>query len=161
MRHLLTALIVVLSVPAYAQRLPDTVIPVHYDLTVEPDLAKATFAGREAIDVTLKAPSTSVVLNAAEITFGQVQIVAAGKTQTAAVTLDAAKDQATFTVPIAIPAGQARIQLTYQGILNDDLRGLYLSKANNRRYAVTQLEATDARPCSRHSMSRRSRQPSP
>ena len=33
----------------------------------------------------------------------------------------------------------------YTGILNDHLRGLYLSQANNRRYAVTQLEATDAR----------------
>ena len=120
-------------------------MPVHYDLTVEPDLAKATFAGRAGIDVMLKAPSKTVVLNAAEITFGQVEVVAAGKTQTAVVTLDAAKDQATFTVPAAIPAGKARIQITYQGILNDDLRGLYLSKANNRRYAVTQLEATDAR----------------
>src|SRR6185503_19615653 len=35
--------------------------------------------------------------------------------------------------------------IKYAGKLNDQLRGLYLSKANNRRYAVTQLEATDAR----------------
>ena len=38
----------------------------------------------------------------------------------------------------------------YKGVLNDELRGLYLSRADNRRYAVTQLEATDARrmfPC--------------
>ena len=145
MKHLLTTLFVLIALPVQAQRLPDNVVPVHYDLTVEPDLANATFAGREGIDVTLKAPSTSIVLNAAEITFGKVEVVAAGKTQAAAVSLDAAKDQATFTVPVAIPAGPARIQITYQGILNDDLRGLYLSKANNRRYAVTQLEATDAR----------------
>ena len=145
MKPLLIALLVLTAVPAYAQRLPDTVIPAHYDLTVEPDLAKATFSGREAIDVTLKTPSKAIVLNAAEITFGDVQIVAGGKTQPAAVTLDAAKDQATFTVPVEIPAGPARIQIAYQGILNDQLRGLYLSKANNRRYAVTQLEATDAR----------------
>ncbi|MEP6917422.1 MAG: M1 family aminopeptidase, partial [Acidobacteriota bacterium] len=39
----------------------------------------------------------------------------------------------------------AEIAIEYRGILNDQLRGLYLSKANNRRYAVTQLEATDAR----------------
>jgi aminopeptidase N len=84
-------------------------------------------------------------VNAAEIEFGTVQIAAAGRTQTAKVTLDAAKDQATFTVPETIPAGEAQIQIEYAGTLNDDLRGLYLSKANNRRYAVTQLEATDAR----------------
>ena len=145
MKSLLTTLLVLTAVPAYAQRLPDNVVPVHYDLTVEPDLANATFAGREAIDVTLKAAAKTIVLNAAEITFGPVRIVAGGRTQTAAVTLDAAKDQATFAVPADIPAGKARIELTYHGILNDDLRGLYLSKANNRRYAVTQLEATDAR----------------
>src|SRR4029079_11024761 len=127
MRSLLSALILVVSIPAYAQRLPDTVIPAHYDLTVEPDLAEATFSGRQAIDVTLKVPSKAIVLNAAEITFGEVQIVAGGKTQTAAVSLDAAKDQATFTVPLEIPAGPARIQIAYQGILNDQLRGLYLS----------------------------------
>src|SRR3954454_21573653 len=119
MKLLSTALLIGIALPAYAQRLPDTVVPAHYDLTVEPDLAKATFAGREAIDVTLKASSKTIVLNAAEITFGEVQIVAGGKTQTAAVTLDAPKDQATLTVPVAIPAGNARIQITYQGILND------------------------------------------
>jgi len=148
MKHLLTALALLLlaaAAPAYAQRLPDTVTPVHYDLTVEPDLGKATFGGRAVIDVVLKAASKAVVLNAAEITFGPVRITAGGRTQTAAVTLDASRDQATFTVPMAIPAGKARLEVAYQGILNDDLRGLYLSKANNRRYAVTQLEATDAR----------------
>src|SRR5215207_8401179 len=129
MKLLLSTLVLLtVAAPAHAQRLPDTVVPVHYDLTVEPDLAKATFAGRAGIDVMLKASSKTIVLNAAEITFGQVEIVAAGKTQTAAVTLDPAKDQATLTVPVAVPAGKARIQITYQGILNDDLRGLYLSK---------------------------------
>jgi aminopeptidase N len=146
MKTLLTVLFVVAgALSASAQRLPANVVPTHYDITVEPDLAAATFAGRETITVRLEAPATSIVLNAAEITFQTVQIAAGGQTQTAAVTLDPAKDQATFAVPATIPAGEARIQIAYQGILNDDLRGLYLSKANNRRYAVTQLEATDAR----------------
>ena len=50
-----------------------------------------------------------------------------------------------LTVPSRLPAGDATLHITYAGRLNDDLRGLYLSKANNRRYAVTQMEATDAR----------------
>ena len=48
-------------------------------------------------------------------------------------------------MPATIPAGRASIHITYTGILNDKLRGFYLSKANGRRYAVTQMEATDAR----------------
>ena len=42
-------------------------------------------------------------------------------------------------------AGPATIRITYTGILNDKLRGFYLSKANGRKYAVSQMEATDAR----------------
>ncbi|HEX6976547.1 MAG TPA: M1 family metallopeptidase [Vicinamibacterales bacterium] len=133
------------SVPCFAQRLPGGVTPTHYDLMVEPDLAAATFAGTEKITVTLRKPATAIVLNAAEITFDKVSITAGGKTQEAKVSEDGAKEQVTFTVASAIPAGEATIAIAYRGILNDQLRGLYLSKANNRRYAVTQLEATDAR----------------
>src|SRR4029453_11763434 len=146
MKGLLTALLVAVSVlPAAAPRLPGNVTPSHYDIRVEPDLASAKFAGSETITVTLQSPSTASGLNAAEIELGTVEITAAGRTQTAKVTLDAANDQAALTVPTSIAAGEARIHIDYTGILNDDLRGLYLSKANNRRYAVTQLEATDAR----------------
>ncbi len=146
MKFLCTLAVILAGVlPAAAQRLSGNVAPLHYDLRIEPDLAAARFAGLETIAVNLRAPATTIVVNAAEIEFGTVQIAAAGRTQTAKVTLEAAKDQATFTVPETIPAGEAQIRIEYAGSLNDDLRGLYLSKANNRRYAVTQLEATDAR----------------
>jgi aminopeptidase N len=95
--------------------------------------------------VTLTAPSATITLNAAEIEFGEVKITAGGQTQTAKVSLDGKNEMATFTVPRAIPQGAATIQVTYTGILNDKLRGFYLSTANGRRYAVTQMEATDAR----------------
>jgi puromycin-sensitive aminopeptidase len=137
--------LVLLANTAWAQRLPAGVVPIHYDITIAPDLAAAKFTGQETVRVRLDAPSSSIVMNAAEITFRDVRVTAAGKTQSARVTLDAAKEQVTFQVPAAIPAGEAEIAIGYDGILNDDLRGLYLSKANNRRYAVTQLEATDAR----------------
>ena len=50
-------------------------------------------------------------------------VTARGKTQTATVTLDDKKDQATFTVKSPIPAGTADIHLNYTGILNDDCVG--------------------------------------
>jgi aminopeptidase N len=130
---------------ALAQQLPATASPTHYALWFAPDLQGATFRGRETIDVTIPNPMTSVTLNAAEIQFGPVTITAAGRTQTARVTLDDKNEMATLTVPQALPKGAATIQITYTGILNDKLRGFYLSKANGRRYAVTQMEATDAR----------------
>jgi aminopeptidase N len=138
-------LLVLFANTAWAQRLPSGVVPIHYDIKVAPDLAAAKFTGEETIRVRLDKPSTSIVLNAAEVTFREVRVTAGGKTQPAKVTLDAKKEQATFQVAAVIPAGEAEIAISYDGILNEDLRGLYLSKANNRRYAVTQLEATDAR----------------
>src|SRR6185503_17900606 len=142
--RLVVALLLV-ATPALAQRLPSTIVPTHYDIAVVPDLAAARFAGTERITVTLAKPSATIVLNAAEIEFDTVSVTAGGRTQAARVSLDAAKEQATFTVPALIPAGPAEIAIRYRGILNDQLRGLYLSQADNRRYAVTQLEATDAR----------------
>ena len=52
---------------------------------------------------------------------------------------------ATLTVDQELPAGAATIHIKYTGHLNDKLRGLYLSTYKGRKYAVTQMESTDAR----------------
>ena len=147
MRSVLIAILVVFAGArsASAQRLPADVVPIHYDITVAPDLAAAKFTGAVTIRLRLAKPSSTIVLNAAEITFKEVRVTAGGKTQVARVVLDPKKEQAAFRVTSPVPAGEASVEIRYEGILNDDLRGLYLSQANNRRYAVTQLEATDAR----------------
>ena len=147
MRQFVIALLALMATAsaAAAQRLPSGVAPTHYTLWFAPDLERATFRGRETIDVTLQRPTTTITLNAAEIKFGSVTIDAGGRRQTARVTLDEKSEMATLTVPQTVPAGRASIQIAYTGILNDKLRGFYLSKANGRRYAVTQMEATDAR----------------
>jgi aminopeptidase N/puromycin-sensitive aminopeptidase len=143
-------LILAAARPASAQRLATTVVPEHYTLALTPDLKAATFAGVESIDVTLAEPSNSITLNAAEIAFLSVNASADGKQQTATVALDKQKEQATFTFPEKLPAGKATLVIRYTGILNNELRGFYLSKGDHRNYAVTQFEPTDARrafPC--------------
>ena len=135
-----------------AQRLLQTVRPEHYTLSLTPDLRAATFSGVETIDVILTEPTDRITLNAAEITFQSVSvgIDSEGKTLKAIVTLDKDKEQATFTFPEKLPAGNASLAIAYTGILNNELRGFYLSKTAKRNYAVTQFEATDARrafPC--------------
>ncbi len=135
---------------ARAQRLPPTVVPTHYALAFTPDLKAATFTGQESIDVTLAEPASHITLNALEIAFQSVTVSAAGKQQTAIVSLDPAKEQATFTFPEKLPAGEATLSIAFTGILNNKLRGFYLSKTDRRNYAVTQFESTDARrafPC--------------
>jgi aminopeptidase N len=132
--------------PASAQRLPTAVTPDHYDLTFTVDLQHATFDGAETIRVQVSQPTRTVVLNALEIQFHEVTIGA----QTAAVSLDPKSETATITVPQPIAKGSAEIHTRFTGILNDKLRGFYLSKGASRNYAVTQFESTDARrafPC--------------
>ncbi len=131
--------------PAAAQRLPDTVTPEHYTLWFAPDLKEETFRGKATIRVQAAQPTRTITLHAAEIEFGEVKVTAGGRTQTARVTLNPDAETATLTLPGDIPAGAAEIDITYKGILNDKLRGFYISKANGRSYAVTQMEATDAR----------------
>jgi aminopeptidase N len=156
------------TIGAQAQRLPSGIHPEHYGLTITPDLQAATFRGEETIDVVLDAASKSITLNAAELEFGEVKAYALpvaeysyGKLgsqprllspmeadrhpQTATVTLDGEKEQATFHFADALPAGRVTLAIRYTGVLNDKLRGFYLSKTKTRNYAVTQFEPTDAR----------------
>ena len=128
-----------------AQRLPENVVPDSYDLKLEPDLANAAFTGDETIHVHLQKPATSITLNSAELDLKEVWIGSADFKQAAAVTVDDKNEMATFTVPTIVPAGPAEIHVRFAGILNDKLRGFYLSQTARRRYAVTQFEATDAR----------------
>ncbi len=139
------------SQSARAQRLAANIIPSHYTLAFTPDLTSATFSGSEAIDIGIKEPTKSVTLNAIEIKFQSVEIQDRdGQTQSGSVSLDPEKQQATFTFAKTIPAGDATLRVHFTGILNNELRGFYLSKTAKRNYAVTQFEATDARrafPC--------------
>src|SRR5437879_1172997 len=164
----LSALLLTTNFAAHAQRLPAGIRPEHYRLTLTPDLKAATFSGDETIDVILDAPSRSVTLNAAEIKFGEVKayrlpvstydygklgsqptplsaLEADKHPQIATTTLDASKEQANFTFANELPAGRVALTIHYTGILNDKLRGFYLSKTKTRNYAVTQFEPTDAR----------------
>jgi aminopeptidase N len=143
-------LVFAVAVPAatqlQAQRLPTNAHPLHYALALTPDIVKASFEGSETIDLTLDAPSATITLNAIEL---DIHTVTSGS-QTATIVYDKEKEQATFTFAQPLPAGKSSLSLSFSGILNDKLRGFYLSKTPQRNYAVTQFESTDARrafPC--------------
>ena len=145
MKTVLTIALLLTAVFAAAQRLPKTATPSNYKLHFTPDLKAATFDGDETIALDVAAPTTSIILNANEITFQQTTIAQNGKTQTGSVQLDPQKEFATITFPQQLAAGPATLHITYKGILNDKLRGFYLSKGTGRNYATTQFESTDAR----------------
>jgi puromycin-sensitive aminopeptidase len=146
---------------ANPHRLPRTVLPRRYDLTLEPDLEAATFAGHETIAVEVRTETNEVVLNAVEIEIDEAtaEIPTDGGADAgplvAKVALDDEAERASLTFDRPLPAGDATLRLRFRGVLNDKLRGFYRSTfvdedGVERVLAATQMEATDARrafPC--------------
>jgi len=141
----LTFLALAISLAA-AQRLPEVARPDNYKLTFTPDLDKATFEGDETITLHVLKPTSEITLNAVDIDFHEVSITNGGATQKAKVTPEKDKEMAVLSVDKPLAAGLATVHIKYSGILNSEMRGLYLGKDDQgRKYASTQFEATDAR----------------
>ncbi len=137
-------------------RLPRAVVPSRYHLRLEPDLESATFSGIANIEIEIAAPVDEIVLNAAELTIGSAALVGPdGSTRDLSARLDDPTERLHLTADGPFTPGMFELRLTYDGILNDQLRGFYRSTftdvdGNEQTIATTQFEATDARrafPC--------------
>jgi puromycin-sensitive aminopeptidase len=140
-----------------AHRLPRSVTPEHYDLTLEPDLSASLFAGCVGIDVTVHEPTDVVVLNAAELTIAGAELMHArsGRRLTATPEVDVENERVALRLEETATPGSWRLHADFGGVLNDQLRGFYRSTfvdadGGEHVIATTQFEATDARrafPC--------------
>src|ERR1051326_6626037 len=136
MRRILLAAALVLSATAAFARLPTNVVPSHYTLTITPDLANETFAGDETIDINIKTPTDTIVLNGVGLDLTDVTVGG----HAAAVTRDDAAQ--TVTLKLSEPvAGATTIKDHFTAKLDQKLRGLYVSRTPRRKYAVTQFES--------------------
>jgi puromycin-sensitive aminopeptidase len=145
------------SVPSEADyRLPRTVVPAHYELSLTPDLAEARFAGHVVVDVAVVEPVAEIVLNTAELILHDVALLNdEGERLSATVATDEEAERSTLSLEGTAAPGRWKLEIAFDGILNDDLRGFYRSvytDANGveKTIATTQFEATEARrafPC--------------
>ncbi|MCU1391982.1 MAG: putative Peptidase rane alanine aminopeptidase [Ilumatobacteraceae bacterium] len=130
-------------------RLPRAVLPRHYAVTLEPELAAATFAGSITITADVVEAAEQIVLNAIELEILTVTVDGAA----AAFTLDPASERLFIAAPVA--AGSVTVDITFTGTLNDRLRGFYRSTYRDdagveHTIACSQMQATDCRrafPC--------------
>ncbi len=141
-------------------RLDGPVRPVRYELTLEPDLEAATFAGEVLISVLVSSPTDTIACNALDLDILAADLIEGPRDSGApvavtGVALDAEKERVTFTLDRPIAAGEAHLRIRFNGELNDKLRGFYRSTFTDtdgveQVIATTQFEATDARrafPC--------------
>lgn len=143
-----------LNTPGGRVVLPTNVVPRHYDVTLEPDFEKFTFAGQVVIDLDVAKDSSSISLNTNDIEIHSTEVHADGNLITSSPKISYDADTQTTTIELGheIKKGQ-RVQLkqVYTGQLNDNMAGFYRSKTKTGQYlAVSQFEATDARralPC--------------
>jgi puromycin-sensitive aminopeptidase len=147
---------------AIPYRLPDTCVPVRYDLHLEPDLHAGRFAGRETVALEVRRPTSVVVLNAAGLAIHEVAAWRDDERPLAGeVDLDPAAERASMRFPEPLTPGRWQLRLRFEGVLDEKLRGFYRSRirpasgagtadAPDEFLAVTQFEATEARrafPC--------------
>jgi puromycin-sensitive aminopeptidase len=139
-----------------AYRLPRTVVPERYELTLTPDLRAFTFAGEERVAVRVHEPVREILLNALELEIREAYLTnAAGARLDGSVTLEEADERARVALSGTAELGEWSLHLRFSGILNDKLHGFYRSVYRDadgaeQVIATTQFEATDARrafPC--------------
>jgi puromycin-sensitive aminopeptidase len=137
-------------------RLPRTVVPSRYDLTLEPDLDAGRFSGVVVADVRVAEPVTEVVLNANELSLEEASVSSPDgrRVEVAKILLDHELERATLELSEALEPGPWAVRIAFRGELNPRLTGFYRSTyADDGRTHVigtTHFEATDARrafPC--------------
>ena len=138
-------------------RLPKTVTPSHYELTLEPNLMNFTFAGTEAVNIAVVEPTDVMVVNAIEIEIDEAWVSGGDslRTDVSGIEYDEELQRATLTLSSAIDPGDYVLHARFRGTLNDQLHGFYRSTFKDEAgvehtIATTQMESTDARrafPC--------------
>jgi puromycin-sensitive aminopeptidase len=138
-------------------RLPRTVTPSRYELTLRPDLAAGTFKGEALIEVTAHETVTEIVLNAKELDITAASLTSADGPgpEVAKVRPDAEAERLHLELASALEPGPWNLRLSFGAPLNDRLTGFYRSTfvdddGTVRTIATTHFEATDARrtfPC--------------
>ncbi|MBP3985950.1 M1 family metallopeptidase [Pseudoxanthomonas helianthi] len=131
-------------------QLPRTVRPTNYDIEIVPHAEKMAFDGKVRINVDVLAPTSTITLNAVDMTFANVRLGRAnGKDLVPKTSVDAAAQTATFTFDQPLPVGSYLLSMDYTGKIGTQANGLfaldYATPEGKKRALYTQFENSDAR----------------
>ena len=89
-------------------------LPNHYALELEPDLAQSSFQGQVIIDLEVVEETDTIVLNAAELT-RKCASRAGALVQASSISFDEDLERATFTFPVVLQPGPAKLSCSFTG----------------------------------------------
>jgi puromycin-sensitive aminopeptidase len=134
-----------------AYRLPETVKPRHYEITLDARPGRETFSGTLSAQVAIAAPTSVIELHARGLSLTHAGLASAnGQTFAGTVALDTEREIAVITLDGEAPTGEATLTLEFDGRLSLTLEGLFLSKDGPDELLCSQCEPTGARaiiPC--------------
>ncbi len=128
-------------------------VPLHYELTIEPDMEAFTFSG--TVEVTLQAeePVESIVLNVLDLTVSECSVYAGRVWQSCGFAVEESTESLAIRLPEAV-SGTLRCRVVYTGVVGKGMAGFYRSGYTEdgrlHHIAVTQFQESDARrafPC--------------
>jgi puromycin-sensitive aminopeptidase len=137
-------------------RLSKNIIPIKYDIQLQPDLENFIFEGIETITLFILRKTKSIILHSKELEIETVNIqINKERIFAEKIFYDEKKETATFLFSKNVPIKKnIKLTLVFRGILNEKMRGFYRSKyifkEKEHYIATTQFESTDARrafPC--------------
>ena len=135
--------------------MPD-IRPIHYKISLEPDLERFQFSGTAEITIETDSPVETVILNALNLNVSECIVRQSEITALCLPSLDPQNEELTVRMSGAI-GGRFVLVIAYRGNIGDGMAGFYRSgyvQDGVRRFiAVTQFEESDARrafPCFDH-----------
>ncbi|KAJ7335750.1 hypothetical protein JRQ81_013691 [Phrynocephalus forsythii] len=139
-------------------RLPSSVVPIHYNIVLQPNLTTAMFTGSVQITVKAVVATSHVILHSSKLNITKATLASSGSSHLRAVEIleYPLNDQIAVVAPEALLAGQEyNISMEYFANLSDSYYGFYkISYKHNSSMAgwlaATQFEPLAARsafPC--------------
>tara|TARA_Y100000389_G_scaffold174968_1_gene185345 strand:+ start:10669 stop:13350 length:2682 start_codon:yes stop_codon:yes gene_type:complete len=127
--------------------LPGEVNPVDYNIILNLNMTKFTFSGSQTVIISITSPINKIQIHTRDL---QIQNCICNDQQAL---IQYGEPITTFIFDEQLPVGIYELKMSFTGIINDQMAGLYRSKYTSQitgedtYMASTQFEALDARRC--------------
>ena len=132
--------------PVPSGRLPDSVTPHRYRLTLTVDPRQSEFAGLTDIDVTIREPVSTIWLHGRGLRVSQARLVAPSRTIAGRYEeVDPVSGVSRLELDTPAQPGRAVLSFRYTAPFQQTPQGLYRVAVSGEWYAFSQMEPIDAR----------------